>query len=113
MLAITITTAEELKEAMQKMNRDYYSLEAYEAMLELFEECENVTEFDAVAISCDFNEETPEDIANNYGLTFDGMTYAELDDDMKERADDEILEYCNYHSFAQALSNGMILYTAF
>lgn len=113
MLAITIRTAEELKEAMQKMNRDYYSLEAYEAMIELFEECEDVTEFDAVAISCDFNEETAEEIADNYGLTFDGMTYAELPEDMKERADAEVLEYCNYHAFAEALSNGKILYTAF
>ena len=72
MLYKRIDTAEQLREEFIACNRDYYSIEAYEAILSYFEDLEpNGTELDVIAICCDFSEGTFEDVANDYNLNAD------------------------------------------
>ena len=108
MLVKTIYTAEEMKEEFASLDRDYYSYEGYEALINLFEECDcgQPTELDVIAICCDFNEEEPEDIADAYNID---ITECEDKDEITET----VLDYVNHHSWGQDLGNGYILYQAF
>lgn len=107
MLVKTIYDAATLQNEFISMNRDYFSYEGYEALIELFEECspETPQELDVIAICCEFNEATPEEIQNDYSIEYD----PEAPEDFNE----QILEYINYHSWGVELSNGNILYQAF
>ena len=106
-----IDTAWELCDAFRKMDRDYYSLEGYQAILDFFEEtdCGNDTELDVIAICCDFNEESYEDIVTNYDNNED---IAECVDEDGNIDTEKLLDALNYHTWATDLGNGNILYLA-
>ena len=116
MLRITVTP-EIMKARMEAMNRDYYSLEACEAIINLFEETGTDQEFDAIAIACEFTEETPEYIGDLYGYTnSDGLTLEEIKNNPDYDYDDEIskfMDYLNYNTWAVLLDNGNIVYQEF
>ena len=106
MALVKTFTNYELKEEFKKMDRDYYSLEGYQAILDLFEECDTTnTELDVIGICCEFNEDTPEDIRENYDNV----------DEINEAGDDldELMDALNYYTYAVLLDNGNILYQAF
>ena len=115
MLVKQIMTAADLKEEFIKFNRDYFSYEACEEIVNLFDELEKVVELDVIGLCCEFSEETPEDIAEAYGIEFYGMTYAEAiaEGYKPEVLHDMVHDYCNYHSLAWSLNNGNILYQNF
>lgn len=116
MLVKMIYTADDLRNEFVKMDRDYYSYEGYEAILNLFEEtdCGNPTNLDVVGICCDFNEEEPEGIMDAYNITIDDMNWSEAVEELGEDvAMDHLMDYLNYHTWAQDLGNGNILYQAF
>lgn len=79
MIYKTIDTADQLREEFIKYDRDYYSLDGYQAMIDLFEETETNHDLDVIALCCDFNEDTFEEFINNYSL----------EDDLKELCEDE------------------------
>ena len=116
MLVKKIYDAEDLKEEFKAMNRDYYSLEGYQAIIDMFEETEEPTELDVIAIACEFAEETPEEVSENYGYTFDGgKTWSECIEsgiDYDELMD-ALMDHLNYHTYAIDLGNGNILYQEF
>jgi len=60
--------AQELKEEFKSYDRDYYSLEACQAMIDMFEEYEADIELDIIALCGEFTEDCLEDILENYGL---------------------------------------------
>ena len=95
----------DLQQEFVKMGRDYYSLDGYQAMLDLFDEVGNNTELDVIAICCEFNEDAPADIINNY----DNI------DEIKEAAGDldALIDALNYYTFAVLLDNGNIFFQAF
>lgn len=66
MLVRTINNEYDLQKAMSEANRDYYSLKAYKILVDYYNETETPIEFDAVGISCDFNECDLEEIKDNY-----------------------------------------------
>ena len=99
----SIDNAGELRDLFIDCNRDYYSIEGYQAMLDLTEECGDM-ELDIIGLCCDFNEDTKQDILNNYGYM---MTEEE------KASDDAILEFLNYHTYAVLLNNGNFFYQAF
>ena len=70
MALVKTFTAYELQETFRNMDRDYYSIPGYQAILDLFEEtdCGTNTELDVIAICCDFTEEDPEYIVDNYDM---------------------------------------------
>lgn len=111
MLVKKIYDASDMMEEFKAMNRDYFSYEGYEALLNLFNEFEEPEELDVIGICCDFTESTPAEIAQDYGYTFEGMTWEEASEVMdSDELMDAFIDELNYHTFATVLSNGNILY---
>ena len=96
MLVNTIGTAQELQEEFKLYDRDYYSYEGYEAILNFYEDLGSNTELDVIAICCDFNEATKEEILSDYCIE-----------------DSEFDRYMNDNTWIQDLDNGFYLYMAF
>ncbi len=113
MLVKKIYTASDLREEFIAYNRDYYSADGYQAIIDLFEECDcgEPHELDVVAICCDFNEETPEDIIANYDNCLDMDSIK--DPETGEIDVNALMDELNYHTWAQLLDNGNIIYQAF
>ena len=87
----------DLQKEFSSYDRDYYSLEGYEAMINLFEETDTNFELDVIALCGDFNEEDEETIRNNYSIN----------------EDEEVIEYLNNNTYAIELDNGSIFYQVF
>ena len=109
-LVITIDNAWELKRRFEEANRDYFSLEACEAIINLFEETGTNTELDIIAICCDFTEAEPEDIYNDYDNIEE---IAETKDEDGEIDTEKLMDALNYYTYAIELDNGNILYQNF
>lgn len=111
MLVKMIYNEYDLRNEFIEMNRDYYSLDGYRALVDLFEECDcgSPTELDVIAICCDFNEEEPEDIIENYFRDEkDELIGSDGDIDINE-----LMNKLSYYTWAQELGNGSIIYQAF
>lgn len=103
----------DLQNEFRRYDRDYFSLEGYRTILELFEEtdCGTNTDLDVIGICCDFTEAEPEDIINNYNHFED---IAECMNEETEDIDTEaLINALNYYTWAVELSNGCILYQNF
>ena len=98
--------ANDLKEEFRAWERDYFSYEACEAMIQLFEDCDcgTNTELDIVALCCDFNEEDWEDIKENY---------SNHDDIAECETIEELLDALNYYTWAIQTTDNQILYQCF
>jgi len=68
MLVNTIETANDLRNEFIKYDRDQFSYEAYEVIVDYFNEFEGSIELDVIGICCDFNEDTFEEFINNYDV---------------------------------------------
>ena len=91
-----------LREEFLSYDRDYFSLDGYQAILDLFEELDSNQELDVIAICCDFTEADIEDIRSDYGLSEE--EYEDIE---------EVMDYLNYRTYAIELDNGNILYQSF
>ena len=89
-----------LKELFIKAERDYFSLEACEVIIEYFDDISE--ELDIIGLCCDFTEAPPEDILNDYDYLLP-----------EAPTDEDILEELNMHTWAVMLQNGNILYLNF
>lgn len=106
--------ANDLLEAFQEANRDYYSFGACEAMVEYFEEFPENTELDIVGLCGDFTEH---DSAKDWYIEYNGED--ELENAIKENEledEDEIEDFCmdeleNTVSWYRKLDNGAVLVT--
>lgn len=96
MLVIKIETANELRNEFIKYDRDNFSYEGYEAIINFFDNFED-TELDVIAIDCEFVEANEEDIRNDYNI----------------EEDEDVMEYLEKNTYAVKLSNDKILYVAF
>jgi hypothetical protein len=65
-MKISIDSASEFRNQFVAYNRDNFTHEAYELLFDYFEDCDPDMELDVIAICCDYSEDTPEGIANNY-----------------------------------------------
>jgi hypothetical protein len=99
----TIGTARELKQEFMDYNRDYYSLEAYEAILDYFDNIDENVELDVIGLCCDFNEDTLDEIIGNYNI--------EIEDE--ENKEEEVMDYLQKHTWAVRTTDNKILYTVF
>jgi len=68
MLSNKIYSAEQLQTKFKECDRDYYSIEGYQAILDYFDEFEDDVELDVIGICCDFNEESKEYIMSQYDI---------------------------------------------
>ena len=91
-----------LRDEFLSYDRDYFSLDGYQAILDLFEELDSNQELDVISICCDFTEADIEDIRSDYGLS--GEEYEDIE---------EVMYYLNYRTYAIGLDNGNILYQSF
>lgn len=66
----------DMKERFEALDRDYYTYEGLEALLEYYDEIDENMEFDAIAICCDCTEYgdgaacSLEDLKNEYGYKY-------------------------------------------
>ena len=97
MIIKTIETARELQEEFIAYNRDYYSLEGYEAIIEYFDSIGENWELDVIAICGDFNEESEEYIRDCYNI----------DEDI------EVMDYLQDNTYAVETVDNNILYIVF
>ena len=109
-LVITIDNAYELKKRFEAANRDYFTIEACEELIELFNMDGENAELDIIAICCDFTEETPEYIIDNYDNIEE---IAEARGEDGEIDMEKLMDALNYHTYAANLGNGYILYQNF
>lgn len=102
----------DLQREFKEYDRDYFSLDGYQALLDLFEECDcgHNTDLDVIAICCDFDESEPSDIIDNYS-NIDRI--AECQDEDGEIDIDDLMDALNYYTYAVLLDNGCILYQCF
>lgn len=63
----TINSAYALQEIFKDWDRDYYSIEAYETMLEFYDSIDTNMELDVIAICGEWTEYTAENLYNDYG----------------------------------------------
>ena len=102
MLINTINTARELRQEFISYDRDKYTYEAYQAIIEYFNEFDNI-ELDVIAICCDFNESSVDDIISDYSI------YIENEDSKL----DELMDYLGSATYAVETANNKILYISF
>lgn len=118
MLVKTIYDANQLKEEFRRMNRDYYSYEGYEALINVFEECDDgqPTELDVIAICCDFTEDEAANIIEEYENCFNEYLedYGENPEEMsQEEKEEHIEDFLNYYTYAVETTPGSYLYQKF
>ena len=96
MIYETIDNAGQLRDKFVAYDRDNFSYEAYGALFEMLDEMENY-ELDVIAICCDFNESTEDEIRADYAI----------DEDM------DVEQYLQDNTIVMKLSNGNFLYQSF
>ena len=89
---------------------DQFSREGLELLFDHLEEMERdngvEAELDVVALCCDYSEDTPESIAQDYSIDLDGV-----DDDDTEQA---VMDYlCDNTTVVGQTSSGSIIYVNF
>lgn len=94
----------DLQNEFKKFDRDYFSLDGYQALIDLFDETDTTYDLDVIAICCEFTEATPDDIRVNYSNMEDIASADNMDD---------LMDALNYYTIAILLDNGNILYQDF
>ena len=88
---------------------DQFSYQALRVLFDFLEELESDTgtesELDVIGLCCDFNEDTWQDIAENYSIALDAMN----DDDGQML----VLDYLNENTMVAGTTDGSIVYSAF
>lgn len=102
----------DMKREFKECDRDYFSLDGYQALLDLFEECDcgKNTDLDVIAICCDFTEAEPADIIEEYS-NIDRIE--ECRDESGDIDINDLMDALNYYTYAVLLDNGSILYQNF
>ena len=105
-------TALNLKEIFVNWNRDYYSVEGLEAILNYYDEIDENMELDVIGICCDCTEYGDdaamdwESFFNDYGNYYPVSEYCE-DNDIERESDDDI----DREEYAEQLANTLADYT--
>ena len=112
MALVKTFNAYELQDEFSKMDRDYFTHYGYQALLDLFEECDcgHNTDLDVVAICCEFTEDSPENIAENYSNLEEVYDLINADGTVDAY---RLEEFLNEHTWAMLLDNGNIIYQDF
>lgn len=81
MLYQTIDTASQFRDQFHRCGRgDQFSYEALGLLFDYLSDCGSDVELDVVAICCEFSEDTPESIADNYSIDTEGLDDGEIKD---------------------------------
>ena len=115
-MKITIN-AYDMKERFIAMDRDYYTIEALETLIDYYDEIDPEMEFDPIAICCyctEYGENTAcsfNDLISDYGYLYpveewlkdNGLEKSEFDNDLYI---DSLVERLKYETFVLHVSNG-------
>ena len=104
MFYTNIDSASDLRSEFAAYNRDYFSHEGYEALIDLFDGSD--TELDVIAICCDFSEQDFETIARENRID---LSECDGEDEQIEVVGD----YLNSETWAQSTTPGHFIYQAF
>ena len=121
-----------MKRAFEDWNRDYYSLNGCEALLEYFDEVDENMEFDVIAICCDCTEYGEhgaacsfDNLISDYEYLLNSLEWmeeqktkwgADIGDDFDEVKDmylDDLVEKLEEHTTVLRVSNGNYIVFAF
>lgn len=79
MLYQTIDTASQFRDQFHRCGRgDQFSYEALGLLFDYLNDCGSDVELDVVGVCCEFAEDTPESIADNYSIDTDGLNDGEI-----------------------------------
>ena len=85
---------------------DNFSYEGLELLYDMFEELDPDMELDVIAICCDFNEDTWQNIANNYSIVFDN-------DALVDERENLVIDYLQDHTLFVGKTDTGLVYQAF
>jgi hypothetical protein len=103
MLYDPIRSACELRKYFIATERDHFTYEAYEAMIEYYEEQEDDVEICTVSICGMFKEDEIDKIIEDYSIEIKS----------EEKKEDEVLAFLNDNTWARKTEKNKILYTEF
>jgi len=96
---------------------DQFTYEGLEVLFNSLEELADDTgtevELDVIALCCEFSEDTPADIMENYGLTLANIDLDPLDSPDESEIENALIEYLNDHTFVCGATDSTIVYQAF
>jgi hypothetical protein len=106
MIYATIDNASQFRDEFHRCGRGtQFSYDALGLLFDYFEELGEDIELDVIAICCDYSEDTPESIAQNYDIDID-----EDDDDITQ----QVVDYLENHSCVIGVTDaGTIVYANF
>ena len=104
----TIDNARQFRDAFDNAGRgDQFSYEALGLLFDYLEDLDPSYELDVVALCCEYDEATPEEIAESYSIDLEGCD----DDDEKLSV---VVEYlANEASLVGETSSGTLVYVQF
>ena len=77
----TIDNASQFRDQFHRAGRgDQFSHEALGLLFDYLNDCGSDVEMDVVGICCEFSEDMPEAIADNYGIDTEGLDEGEIKD---------------------------------
>lgn len=96
----------DFRDAFRKFDRiKNFSYEGLELLFEFCEECDPDMELDVIALCCDYSEETPEAIAQNYSIDIEGVE--------EEEVQQVVREYLDHHTSVIGETSSSIVYACF
>lgn len=107
----TTVSLYDFRDAFRQYDRaNNFSYDGFRVLFECLEEYEEAcgveVELDVIALCCEYNEGTPEDIADVYGYELEG------DDDDEKR--DNLIDWLNDRTMVCGVTDdGLIVYQAF
>jgi hypothetical protein len=107
MIYQTIDNASQFRDQFRQCGRtEQFSYEALGLLFEYLSDCGSDIELDVVGICCEFSEDTPESIADNYSIDVEGLNEGE--------AKDTVLAFLEDHtSVVGETSSGSFVYVQF
>lgn len=107
MLYQTIDTASQFRDQFHRCGRgDQFSYEALGLLFDYLSDCGSDVELDVVGVCCEFAEDYPESIADNYSIDIEGLDEGEIKDAVLSYLEDNT-------SIVGETSSGAFVYVQF
>ncbi len=105
--------ARDLRDMMVHFDRDYFSFYGYSELIDYFDSYGEPVECDPVGIACEFEEDTPENIWEDYSHLFKDFPEPDTCSDSFNEWCLAFVEELNWYTWAVLLDNCAIIYRKF
>ena len=110
-MLVRTLNAYDLQQLMRSFNRDYFTFNGYEALIDLFNDENEVVEFDPVGISCEFTEDSPINVWEMYDHLFTDIPKPDVySDNFEHWVWSFVYDVLNDYTWARLLDNGNIIF---